>query len=68
VGGFEFLAQFSLTETTVRREGDEILLARVRMRDQTTGQARAVTHQSQLKPYVGVFSLLPLEGGGERRG
>jgi hypothetical protein len=29
---------------------------------------RPVTHQSQLKPHVGGFALLPLDGGGERRG
>jgi RNA-directed DNA polymerase len=35
---------------------------------QSTEEGVPHGHQSQLKPHIGVFSLLPLDGGGERRG
>lgn len=43
LGGFEFIDQLSLADASVRRDGDEIVLEGVRVRDHASGQEQVLT-------------------------
>jgi hypothetical protein len=43
IGGFAFVDQFDISTATARIEGEEIILAGVRVRDKATQQTRTIT-------------------------